>query len=122
MSSYAVDVDITTDSNGDQTAYSQPVSGRVSHIAYVKTDFANGVDFTVTSERTRQNIWVQENVNASAAISPVQPAHTSAGDAVTYDGTRPIYRDIVLAAERIKFVIAAGGATKTGKFRVTLVD
>jgi len=122
MSSYAVEVDVTTGADGGATVYSQPVSGRLAHIAYTKTDFANGVDFTITSDRTQQTIWDEDDVNASKTISPVQPAHTSAGGAVTYDGTRPIYRDIVLAAERIKFVIASGGASKTGTFRVTLVD
>lgn len=117
--SYAVSqtVSVTTNGSGAATAYSEVVSGAVRLAKYTKTDFADGVDFTITSETTGQNIWTESDVNASKTISPRQPTHDAAGAASLYAGSgEPVEGDIVLAQERIKIVIASGGDTKAGTF------
>ena len=59
-------VEITTVADGSVIGYSKPVNGRILSVQYVKTDFADGVDFAITSETTAQQIWTQDNVNAAA--------------------------------------------------------
>ena len=109
-------VSVTTDGSGDATAYTGVVTGRVLQCRYVKTDFTDGVDFTVTAEATGESIWVQSNVNASATVAPRQPTHTTAGVASVYAGTDGVLDHITLAKDRIKIVIAQGGSAKTGTF------
>lgn len=113
-------VAVTTDASGDATVYtSKPVNGRIFTVKYSKTDFADGVDFTITTETTGQNVWVQENVNASALVCPRQPTHDYAGNASLYaSGGEPVEDYIIAANERIKIVIAAGGDTKSGTFEI----
>ncbi len=41
---------ITTDGSGDGTGYTPVLTGKVSQIRYVKTDYATGVDIVVTAE------------------------------------------------------------------------
>lgn len=115
-----VEVTVTTDANGDATAYSVPVMGQIVSVQYVKTDFADGVDFTVTTETTGRTVWNQDNVNASAEVLPRQQVHNTAGTALTYDGTRTVNEKIAVDNERIKIVIANGGDIKTGKFYITV--
>lgn len=116
--SYAqrVSVSVTTDASGDATAYSETVNGTLSQARYVKTDFSNGVDFTITSEATGETIWAENDVNASATRAPRQAVHSTAGVAATYDGTRTTLDKIALANDRIKIVVASGGNVKTGTF------
>jgi hypothetical protein len=91
------------------------VTGRIQTIRYVKTDFANGVDFTVTAEATGETIWTQNDVNASATVAPRQPTHSTAGAAALYAaGGAAVNDHIVLATDRVKVVVAQGGATKSG--------
>lgn len=109
-------VSVTTNSSGAATVYSGKVRGRVLTISYVKDTFDDGVDFTITTEDTLQNLWVESNVNASEIVNPRQQVHDTVGVATTIDGTRAM-RDYVFATnERIKIVIASGGATKAGSF------
>lgn len=110
-------VAVTTDGSGDATAYTPNLTGKVSQIRYVKTDFTDGVDFTITAEATGETIWAQENVNASATVAPRQPTHSTAGVAALYaSGGTAVNDAIALANDRIKIVIAAGGASKVGTF------
>ncbi len=125
---WTADVTITTDGDGAATAYIGPLAdgrslnGEIVAIQYTKTDFANGVDFTITSETTLQTIWTESDVNAAATKVPRVPTHSTVGVAllVYNDGTRtvPLYAPVFLASERIKIVIAAGGAAKIGNFKV----
>ena len=111
-------VTVTTNASGAGTGYTPVVTGRIIAIIYSKTDFADGVDFTITSETTGQTIWSQENVNASATVAPRQATHSTAGVAATYDGTRAVLAAVVVANERVKISVASGGNTKTGTFYV----
>lgn len=115
-------VAVTTASDGSATAYSAgPVTGKVSQIRYVKTDFADGSTITVTSEATGETIWTEASVNASATRAPRQATHSTAGAAALYAaGGTAVNDKIALASDRIKIVIASGGATKTGTFHIVM--
>ena len=109
-------VTVTTDGDGAATAYSEAVTGKLSQIRYVKGDFADGVDFTITSEATGETLWAQNDVNASATVAPRQATHTTAGVAALYAATFAVNDKIGLANDRVKIVIASGGAAKGGTF------
>jgi len=116
-------VTATTDGSGDCTAYSPFLSGYVHQIQYVKTDYTDGVDFTITSETTGQTLWTEANVNAAAVKAPRQATHSTAGVAALYaSGGTAVNDRVALGRERVKIVIAAGGATKTGVFHITVDD
>lgn len=106
---------VTTDGSGDATVYTDPVNGLLSQIRYVKTDFDNGVDFTITSEETGETLWTESDVNASATKAPRQPTHSTAGVASLYAATFAV-NDLIAVTGRIKIVVASGGAAKTGTF------
>jgi len=112
-------VAVTTDASGDATEYTPVVRGRIMAIRYVKTDFADTVDFTITSEITGMDIWTEANVTASETVRPHDPVQQSTDGAdLTYDGTYKVPAPVVIAEERVKIVVAAGGDTKTGTFHV----
>lgn len=116
-------VDVTTDSSGDATAYSPYLSGYIHSIQYVKTDFADGVDFTITTETTAQTIWTQSDVNAAVVKAPRQATHSTAGVAALYaSGGTAVNDRVAVGRERVKIVIAQGGATKSGSFYITVDD
>jgi hypothetical protein len=116
-------VTVTTASDGSATAYSDPIDyGVLSAIRYVKTDFANGVDITITSEATGETLWTQADVNASTTVAPRQALHTTAGVAAVYaSGGSAVLGPIAIVRDRIKFVIAQGGDTKVGTFHAVLL-
>jgi hypothetical protein len=112
-------VSITTDAAGDAVGYTaEAVRGRVLQLAYVKTDYANGVDFDVILETTGTVVWDQDNVNASATVVPRQGVHDTVGVAATLDGTRLMRDFVYVASERIKITVAQGGDTKSGTFYI----
>ena len=114
-------VPVTVDASGDATAYSPVVTGRVLQIHYVKTDYAAGVDFTITSEATGQQLWVQVNQDSSAIKAPRQPTYDGVGVASLYAAAgEPVEDHIYLANDRVKIVIAAGGVSKTGTFHIVI--
>lgn len=114
-------VSVTTDGSGDATSYTPVLSGRLAQIHYVKTDFADGVDFTISSEATGEGLWTDTNINASATRAPRLLNYTTAGVAALYAATFGVYEcQIVLASDRVKIVVAQGGATKTGTFHIVM--
>lgn len=119
-----IPVSVTTDGDGAATVYSPKIaSGKLSQIRYVKTDFADGVDFTITLETTGEAIWAEENVNASATRAPRQPIHSTAGVAALYAaGGAAVLDKIAIGMDRFKIVVAAGGDTKTGTFYFVIED
>jgi len=110
-------VTVTTAAGGEATAYSENVTGRIHSIAYVKTDFADGVDFTITLESTGESLWTDTDINASEIVYPVLKASlggTGAASTILEQG-------VVAANDRVKIIIANGGATKVGTFNVVVV-
>ena len=79
---------------------------------YTKTDFDNAVDFTITTEDTGQNVWVESNVTASATKAPSQDVHDTVGVDTSVNDF------ISLVNERLKIVVANGGNVKVGAFRL----
>lgn len=115
-------VSATTASDGTVTAYSPFLSGYIHEIHYIKTDYADGVDFTITAEATGETIWTQSDVNAAVVKAPRQAAHSTVGVAATLDGTRPLLDRIALGRDRVKIVLAQGGNAKTGAFHIVVID
>lgn len=114
-------VSVTTSSDGSATAYTNVVTGRIHSIAYVKNNFSNGVDFTITLEATGQTVWTQLDVNASATVLPRAAVHDTAGVASLYaSGGEPVEDCICAANDRVKIVIASGGSVTSGTFHVIL--
>lgn len=112
-------VTLTTAADGTVTGHTPRVSGEVHAIHYAKGDFADGVDFTITSEATGESLWTESNVNASASRYPRVPTHSTAGAAALYAaGGVGVLARPGLAADRIKIAIAQGGAVKSGVFHI----
>ena len=114
-------VTITTEASGDATGYTPVVTGFLSQIRYVKTDFDNGVDFTITAEATGETLWTEITVNASATRAPRQATHGTDGAASLYAGAGTAIQDkIALANDRVKIVVAQGGNAKVGTFHIVI--
>lgn len=109
-------VEVTTDSGGSATAYSPDVTGRIHSVSYAKTDFADGVDFTITVESTGQSVWTDTNINASETVYPLAAGNLGS------DGSASTLTEVpvIVAADRIKIVVASGGDTKSGAFTIVL--
>lgn len=118
-------VTVTTAADGTATAYSPRLSGKIHEIEYIKdgvTGYAAGVDFTITSEATGKQLWVQSDVNATAAVAPRVPTHSVLGVASLYAaGGTGVQAQPALANDRVKIVLAQGGSAKVGVFHI-LVD
>jgi len=114
-------VDLTTDASGDVTGYTPVLTGLLSQIRYVKTDFANGVTFAITDEETGQTLWSEAAVNASVTKAPRQATHDTAGAAsVRAAAGEAVLEKIALANTRVKIVVSLGGNVKTGVIHVVL--
>lgn len=115
-------VPVTVDASGDAEEYTPKVYGRLVSIRYVKDDFADGVDFTITAEDTGETLWAEEDVNASASRSPRAATHSTAGAASLYaSGGEAVLDKIGLGGDRIKIVVASGGNATSGTFHI-LID
>jgi hypothetical protein len=107
--------------DGTGTFYSPTLSGFIESIQYVKTDYANGVDFTITAEATGEGIWAESDVNAAVIKHPRAATHSTAGVASLYAGSGTAVNDyIALGRDRVKIVIAQGGVSTTGSFTITV--
>ena len=116
-------VTVTTDGSGNATAYSPYLSGSIASIHYVKTDYADGVDFTITAEATGETLWTQSDVNAAASKYPRAPTNTQVGVASLYASGGTAVNDLIrVSRDRVKIVIGSGGATKTGAFIIVTED
>ena len=114
-------VPVVTAADGSATAYSEVVTGKISQIRYVKTDFADGSTITVTAEATGEAIWSEAGVNLSATRAPRQSTHSTTGAASLYAAAGTAVNDkIAMANDRVKIVISAGGATKSATFHIIL--
>lgn len=111
---------ITTDGSGDAIAYTPHVRGRVLSVVYTKTDFANGVDITVTVEATGQPVLALTDANASGVWHPRQQVHGPTGTALTFNGTQTINEPVFVADDRVKVVVAQGGAAKVGTIDIII--
>ena len=114
-------VSITVNSSGDGTDYTPVVTGLISTIRYVTTDYDNGVDFTITAEATGETILAVTNITASTTWAPRQATCTTAGVASLYAGSGTAVNDkIAVANDRVKIVVAQGGNATSGAFHIVL--
>jgi hypothetical protein len=114
-------VAMTTAANGSVTSYTPTVTGIVQAIHYVKTDYADTVDFAITSEATGETIWTELNVTASKSCAPRMATHSTAGVATLYAPAGSAVLDaIAIANDRVKIAVTNGGDTKVGTFHVVL--
>ena len=114
-------VPVTVDASGDATVYSPVLSGKLISFRYVKDDFADGVDFTITAEATGETLWAEENVNASATRHPRAATASTAGAASLYaSGGTAVNDKIGLSQDRVKIVVASGGNATSGTFHITV--
>jgi hypothetical protein len=113
-------VSITTDASGDGTGYtSEPLNGYIAAIRYVKTDYANGVDVTITGNDSGIAVLTGTDVNASATFYPRDATVDIVGAASLYAAAgEPVESRIPVADEQLKIVVASGGDTKSGTFHV----
>ncbi len=113
------EVTITTDASGDGTGYTSALTGRIHAIRYVKTDYDNGVDFTITLEKTGEAILTGTNINATDSFYPRVPVDDEAGaDALFAAGGTKLRDKVAAANDRVKIVVAQGGNAKSGTFHV----
>jgi len=119
-------VKLTTAADGTVTGYTPKTSGKIHQIEYVKdgaNGFADGVDFTITGEKTGISILAKNDVNASAVFAPRQPIHSQAGAALLYAAAgAPVNDRIGVALDRVKISVASGGNGKVGTFYVLIDD
>lgn len=113
---------VTTAADGTVTAYSPRLAGKIHAIHYVKTDYADTVDFTITAEATGETLWTEANVTASKACYPRAATHSTAGVAALYAAAgTAVQAAPAVANDRVKIVLAQGGNAKVGTFHI-LVD
>lgn len=119
-------VSAVTSAGGDFEGYTPelPRGGELISCRYIKTDFDDGVDFTITSEDTGESLWAESNVNASATRYPRAATHSVAGAASLYAAAgEGVFDRVMLGADdRIKVVVASGGNAKSGAFHFTIRD
>jgi len=110
---------VTTASDGTAVAYSPVISGKIYGIHYVKNDFTNGVDFTITLEKTGETLWTQADVNASVSKYPAAQVNKTDGTSAV-SGVDPVLDRIIAAKDRVKIQVASGGSVKTGTFHILI--
>jgi hypothetical protein len=118
-------LDLTVNADGAATAYtSEPVTGRVLQLRYVPDGTApldTGADLTITGEVTGVAIATLTNIGTSAFTKvPRQATHGVTGTALVYSGNHDVAEPVYLAGERVKCVVAQGGASKLGTLYVTV--
>ncbi len=115
-------VTVATDASGDGTGYTEGTGGGlVRAIRYVKSDYDNTADFTVTCETSGLPILAVTNVTASTSYAPRMATNkASDGSAALYAAAGEAVNDLIPVGhdERIKIVVAQGGNAKTGTFHV----
>lgn len=109
---HEVSTAIDTDGSGDATVYlGSRLRGRVHAIRYTPGTIATGGDLTITGETTRVPILVQANAGTSEVwYYPRVLANKNTDGTAATDA----FADIHVLNERIKVVVAQGGASKSG--------
>lgn len=118
-------VTVTTDSSGDATGYTEPVSGYVHAIRYTpdgSTPLDTNADVTVTAATTGLAILTVTNLGTAALnLYPRAATVSTAGAAALYAAGGTAVNDrIPVCDERITFTVAQGGNAKSGTFDVYL--
>jgi hypothetical protein len=116
------DIDVTTDGAGAATVFSGYIRGLIESIQYIKDGGANPLaattDWVISDDITGEVLWTGTDVNATVTIRPRAALHDTAGAARLYAAGGTAVSGKFAVSGRIKIVIAQGGATKVGKFRI----
>ncbi len=117
------EIAIQTSAGGAFTGYTPVVTGEVVQYSYVPDGTApldTGADLDITGERSGAVISNQDNIGVAAFTkAPRQASHGVDGTAALYAaGGTGVLVPIVVAQERLKVVIAAGGDTKKGTLHI----
>lgn len=105
---------ITTDGSGDATVYlGSRLRGRVHAIQYVAGTLDAGTDLVITGETTGVAILTDSPAAGEWFYPRAFPNAVTTGAAGTV-----ATEDVHVLNERIKVVVAQGGATKTGSIKV----
>ncbi len=112
-------VPIAVDASGNQTVYSDLVSGQVLAVYYVvdgTNPLATGADFTITGDLTGAPIITITNIGTSSiGYLPRAATCDATGAASLYAAAgTAVTSPVTLANERIKIVVAQGGTSKVG--------
>ena len=102
---------ITTDASGDAIVYSGLVRGVVKAITYVPGTIVTGADLVITAEDSGLAILTVTNAGTSTVTWHPRAIPNKVADASAFTDTDV---ELPLFDERIKCVVAQGGATKTG--------
>lgn len=120
-----VKVTVTTDGSGNATAYTPRVAGKIHSVIYVpdgSIPYTNTVDMTITAEATGESIVSRTNVAAGFATYPRVGTAAADGTAALFAaGGTAVQDKLAIANDRIKIVLAQGGAAKAGAFHF-LID
>tara|TARA_R100000458_G_C8166599_1_gene168632 strand:+ start:321 stop:692 length:372 start_codon:yes stop_codon:yes gene_type:complete len=113
---FETSVDITSDGSGDATVYlGDKIRGFVMSIRYLPGTLATGADLTITGEDSGVPILTKANAGTSDVVFyPRALASQVADGANGSTGTELI----PLVDERVKVVVAQGGATKAGTIKL----
>lgn len=116
---------VTTASDGTVTAYTPRTSGKLHSVHYVPdgtVPYTNTVDIAITAEATGESLVSRSNVSGAFVAYPRAPTSAADGTASLYAASGTAIQDrIALASDRVKIVLAQGGAAKVGVFHV-LID
>lgn len=108
-------VTIATAADGSATVRtSRPVNGELLGIYYEIGTLDVGGDITVTEEQSGAPIDTVTNIAASQWRKPAIPVVASDGTAALYAAGGEAVRGAMPVHGQIKFVVASGGASKTG--------
>lgn len=113
-------IDIVTDAGGAFTGYGPKTSGKIESVHYIKDAGANPLaataDIVVTVESTTEAVITMTDINATTHFRPRVPTVSPANAAQLYaSGGTAVNGHIDIGSDRIKIVVAQGGATKIGR-------
>jgi len=109
-----VSVPVLTNSEGAAVAYTPALNGMVRSVRYVKPDSGgldNDSDIDIVTDKGAVVVWDKDDLDASAVIYPMVPAHDNTGTLVVGS-----YAPIPVCDERIKITVANGGNALAGTF------
>jgi hypothetical protein len=107
-------VAVTCSAGGDWDSKTVGFNGWLAAIIYTKTNFTNGVTFSITNAATGEVLWSEASVNSSKTVCPRQATHSNLG--VVGASEQPYF----LADQQIRIVVSGGGNATTGTFAIVV--
>lgn len=113
-----VSVAVVTDESGDAVVYTPALNGMIRSARYIKPTLGGldaGSDIDIVTDKGAVVVWDKDDLDASAVIYPMVPAHDNTGTLVAGS-----YAPIPVCDERIKITVANGGDELAGTFEFTI--